>query len=76
MHPFKAQVRNGRLILDEPTDLPEGDVVELVPVDPSDELDDGERTRLDAAIHASVDQIRARTTIDATVVLAKLRAHR
>ena len=67
MHPFKAQVRNGRLILDEPTDLPEGDVVELVPVDPSDELDDGERTRLDEAIHESVDQISARTTIDATV---------
>ena len=30
MHPLKAHVRNGRLVLDEPTDLPEGEVVELV----------------------------------------------
>jgi hypothetical protein len=31
MLPLKAHVKNGRLVLDEPTDLPEGDVVELVP---------------------------------------------
>jgi hypothetical protein len=31
MQPFKAQVRNGRIVLDEPTSLPEGDVM-LVPV--------------------------------------------
>jgi hypothetical protein len=31
MQPLKAHVRNGRLVLDEPTDLPEGEVVELVP---------------------------------------------
>ena len=31
MTPLKARVKNGRLVLDEPTDLPEGDVVELVP---------------------------------------------
>ena len=30
MHSLKAHVRNGRLVLDEPTDLPEGEVVELV----------------------------------------------
>jgi len=33
MQAFKAHVRGGRLVLDEPTDLPEGEVVELVPVD-------------------------------------------
>jgi hypothetical protein len=31
MLPLKAHVKNGRLVLDEPTDLPEGDVIELVP---------------------------------------------
>src|SRR5204862_6425852 len=51
MHALKAQVKNGRLVLDEPTDLPEGEVVELVPVDEvlasgGDYLDDEERKRL------------------------------
>ncbi len=32
MQPLKAHVHNGRLLLDEPTDLPEGEVVELVPL--------------------------------------------
>jgi hypothetical protein len=31
MQPLRAHVRNGRLVLDEPTDLPEGQMVELVP---------------------------------------------
>ena len=75
MLPFKARVRNGRLVLDEPTDLPEGDVVELVPLD-SDDLDDDERARLDEAIHESIDQIKSGKTIDAAEALATLRAHR
>ena len=32
MLPLKAHVKNGRLVLDEPTDLPEGEEVELVPL--------------------------------------------
>ena len=31
--PLKASVRNGRLVLDEPTELPEGAVVDLVAID-------------------------------------------
>jgi hypothetical protein len=53
MQSLKAHVHNGRLVLDEPTDLPEGRVVELVPVD--DELDDAER----AELHAALDDGRA-----------------
>ena len=33
MMTVRGRVRNGRLVVDEPTDLPEGDVVELVPRD-------------------------------------------
>ena len=33
----RARVRNGRLTLDEPTDLPEGTEVELAPVDTDEE---------------------------------------
>jgi hypothetical protein len=35
MQPLKAHVKNGRLVLDEPTDLPEGEEIELVPLDES-----------------------------------------
>jgi len=39
---LKAVVRNGHLVLDEPTELPEGAVVDLVAVgsDTLDDLDD------------------------------------
>lgn len=33
MQAVKAIVKNGRLVVDEPTDLPEGAVVELVSLD-------------------------------------------
>ena len=35
---FRARVRNGRLVLDEPTELPEGSVVDLVPADSADDV--------------------------------------
>jgi len=76
MQPFKAHVRNGGLVLDEPTDLPEGDVVELVLLDGGDELDDEERARLDEALLESIDQMKAGQTVDAAEALAELRAHR
>ena len=48
MHPLKARVKNGQLVLDDPsTDLPEGTEVELLLVD---ELDPEERARLVQAI--------------------------
>ena len=44
---MKAKVQGGRLILDEPTSLPDGSEVELVALD-GDDLDDDERRRLHA----------------------------
>jgi hypothetical protein len=67
----KAQVRRGRLVLDEPTDLPEGTEVELVTVD-DDDFDPEERARLDAALERSMAQARAGQLIDADTVIAKL----
>jgi hypothetical protein len=40
---LKARVRGGRLVVDEPTDLPEGTELELLPLDPGDWLDDTDR---------------------------------
>ena len=51
MQLLKAHVHNGRLLLDEPTDLPDGEVVYLQLVeglvaDGVDDLDDEERAAL------------------------------
>jgi len=78
--PLRARVRNGRLVLDEPTDLPEGEEVELVRVDSDDDMEDDlsedERKQLDESIAVSFEQAKNGQLIDADEVLAKLRAIR
>jgi len=81
MPPLKARVHNGRLLLDEPTDLPEGQVVELVPFDDTlalgaDDLDDEDRAELHAALRESIEEMKVGNTIDGAQALAELRAHR
>jgi hypothetical protein len=80
-NPLQAVVKNGRLVLDEPTDLPEGEVVELVPIDEvlargGDYLDNEERAALHRELEASIAEIEAGQLIDAEEVLAELRAQR
>ncbi|HSO40316.1 MAG TPA: hypothetical protein VLT33_47650 [Labilithrix sp.] len=65
-------MKNGRLLLDEPTDLPDGEVMELMPVD--DGLAAEERAALHAELDASIAEAKAGKLIDADVVLAELRA--
>ncbi len=55
---LKAVVRSGRLTLDEPTDLPEGEVIELVPAD-RDDLDLEGRALLHASLERAWSQERA-----------------
>ena len=74
MRALKAHVRGGRLVLDEPTDLPEGSEVELVAVD--DDLDPEERARLDAALERSMAQAKAGQLVDGDAVIKKLLARR
>ena len=38
MRPLNAVVKNGRLVVDEPTALPEGAEIELVPADDSEHV--------------------------------------
>jgi hypothetical protein len=64
------------LILDEPTDLPEGQVVELLPVSGLDDLDDAERALLLRELEASTDEADAGRVISAEEMLAELRAIR
>lgn len=58
MRALKAHVKGGRLVLDEPTNLPEGAEVRVPLVD-DDELDDAERARLYAAIVAAEAELDA-----------------
>ena len=79
MQPLKAHVHNGRLVLDEPTDLPEGDVVELVPLGEvlargGDYLDDEERARLHASIERGIEDVKAGRTVDGREAIERLRA--
>lgn len=78
-NPLQAVVKNGHLVLDEPTDLPEGEVVELVPLDEvlargGDYLDDEERARLHEALETSVKEAEEGQLIDAEEVMAELRS--
>jgi hypothetical protein len=53
MSPLRAQVNKGRLVLDEPTSLPEGTVIDLVADDEGDDLTEAERRALHDALAAS-----------------------
>jgi hypothetical protein len=73
MQTLKAEVRAGRLVLDVPTSIPDGTVVELVVAEADDDLDDDER----AALHAALDQgwasARAGKTRPVEALIAELR---
>jgi hypothetical protein len=72
MLPVKAHVKNGRLVVDEPTDLPDGTEVTLTIAD--DDLDDEDRARLHAALERSMAQAKAGKLVDADDVIARLLA--
>ena len=71
---FRARVANGRLVLDEPTNPPEGMVLTLVLDDEGDNLDDKERAELHAAIDESREQIRRGEFVTADELLTSLRS--
>lgn len=71
---LKAHVHNGRLLVDEPTELPEGTEVDLLPLDPGDWLDPADRAALRRALAASQEDLEADRLVDAEEVLKELRA--
>jgi len=70
---IKATVRAGRLVVNEPTTLPEGTEVELLPLDPGDWLDDADRAALHTALAQSEADVVAGRLVDAADVLKGLR---
>jgi hypothetical protein len=71
---IKATVKGGRLVVDEPTNLPDGTEVELLPLDPGDWLDDADRAALHKALRDSSADVAARRLVDAEDVLRELRS--
>ena len=76
MGPIRARVKNGRLIVSEPTDLPEGTVLDLVQDDEGDDLNEEERRALHEEIRRSVRSAKKGQVRPAAEVIADLRARR
>jgi hypothetical protein len=74
MHALKAIVRNGRLVLDEPTKLPDGTEVELLAVD--EDLDPDEKARLLQSIEEGFEDFERGDHMDGFEFIAQLRAKR
>ena len=70
---LKARVHNGRLVVNEPTALPEGTEVNLLPLDPGDWLDAEDRAALHRALMASQEDVKSGRLVDAEEVLRELR---
>jgi hypothetical protein len=70
---LKARVRAGRLVIDEPTDLPEGTELELLPLDPGDWLDEADRALLHDALRQSEADVEAGRLVSAEDILRDLR---
>lgn len=72
MHALRAEVKNGRLVMDEPTDLPEGSVVPLDVAKDWDALDEHDRDALHRALdeaEADIDAGRTATEDDVRALL-------
>jgi hypothetical protein len=73
MKALKAHVRGGRVVLDEPTELPDGTEIELTVIE-DDDFEPEERARLDAALDTGIAAARAGDLVDADEVIRELLA--
>lgn len=73
---IRASVVAGRLVVDEPIDLPDGTVLHLVVDDEGDSLDDTERHALEQALARAHQQAAAGRTRPASELLKELRSRR
>jgi hypothetical protein len=76
MSPLRARVENGRLVLDEPTTLPGGTIIDLVADDEGDDLNDDERRALHDALSASWKSAQEGHLRPASAILEELRQRR
>ena len=72
MTQLRARVANGRIVLDEPTALPEGTVLDLVVDDEGDDLTDEDRRALHASLDRSLESFKAGRVRNARELFANL----
>ena len=74
MKTLKARVENGHIVMNEPTDLPEGTELELIP---ADDFDDGSDHFNDPEFVAGLDeadeQIKRGETLSGSELIERLR---
>jgi hypothetical protein len=71
---LRARVKGGHIVVDEPTDLPDGTELTLLLVDAEDEMTPEERADLDAMIERGRADIAAGKGISPEELLAHVRA--
>jgi hypothetical protein len=76
MDKLRAVVRKGRFVIDAPTTLPEGTVLDLVVDDEGDDLTDEERAALHAALEQGIGEAKAGKGRPANDVIKDLRRPR
>ena len=75
MNTLKAHIENGRVVVDDSVDLPDGTAVEVelrVLDEDEDELDEAERQRLHQALDQAIDSMRAGRTVDADEAIRRV----
>jgi hypothetical protein len=73
MSPLRARVENGRIVLDEPTSLPNGTTIDLVADDEGDDLNEDERRALHQALSKSRESAEAGRLRPTSAILDELR---
>ena len=76
MAPLRARVEKGRVVLNEPTTLPDGTVLDLVADDEGDDLTEEDRRALHEALSASWTSADAGRLRSSTAILDELRQRR
>ena len=76
MNQLRARVEKGRLILDEPTTLADGTVLDLVLDDEGDDLSDMDREALHAALVRSSKSLSEGRVRPVSAIIDELRARR
>jgi hypothetical protein len=76
MKGLQAQVKNGRIVLDEPTTLEEGTILNLVIDDGGDDLTDEDRQALHRTLAASIESANAGRVRPASEILDELNRRR
>lgn len=75
MLPLLTHVKNGRIVVDEPTDLPDGTPLVVAPAaDDLSDLSPEERAELDVVLDAGIADMRAGRVVDGHEVVRRLLA--